>query len=228
MGASIFDVTLQYDNLAINYIQKHSECRYIFLSSGAVYGSNFEQPVDSNSRTIIPINYLQPQDWYGIAKMYAECRHRALPHLSIVDIRIFNYFSHTLDVSARFFITDIIRAIQENVTFITTSENIVRDYIGPDDFFSLVSVILKSPATNDVLDCYTRAPLDKMTLLSSMQELFGLKYKIQESSVGINATGVKINYYSQNFRASKYGYSPKFSSLASLKSELEQMSMGAP
>ena len=37
-------ITLQYDQLAIDYINKHPACRYIFMSSGAVYGSNFDEP----------------------------------------------------------------------------------------------------------------------------------------------------------------------------------------
>ena len=212
MGASIFDVTQQYDTLALDYVRNHPQCKYIFLSSGAAYGSNFQVPVDANSKAVIAINNLQPQDWYGVAKLHAECRHRSLAHLPIIDIRVFNYFSHTQDISARFFISDILRAIQSGETLMTTPENIVRDYIGPDDFFKLVSLILESPATNNVFDCYTKAPVDKMTLLSKMKEYFGLSYAIQKEPVGINATGVKVNYFSQNFRANALGYVPSLNS----------------
>lgn len=225
MGASIFDVTLKYDELVLGYLKNNTNCRYIFLSSGAAYGGNFEQPVDKNSSAIIPVNCIQSQDWYGVAKMYAECRHRALPHLSIVDIRVFNYFSHTMDLSARFFITDIIRAIQENATFITTSENFIRDYIGPNDFFNLIYLILQSPQTNNVIDCYTKGPIDKISLLEKMQKYYGLKYEIQRMPVGVNATGAKLNYFSRNFRASMFGYSPNLDSLETLKKEFEQMTL---
>jgi len=61
--------------------------------------------------------------------------------------QLIDYFSHTQDISARFFITDILRAIQSGETLMTTPENIVRDYIGPDDFFKLISLILESPPT---------------------------------------------------------------------------------
>src|SRR5437879_2028035 len=30
MGASIFDVTLKYDEMALSYVRKHPDCRYIF------------------------------------------------------------------------------------------------------------------------------------------------------------------------------------------------------
>jgi nucleoside-diphosphate-sugar epimerase len=225
MGASIFDVTLKYDEMALDYLRHHPDCRYIFLSSGAAYGSSFDGTVDENSKAVVAINSLQPQDWYAISKLHAECRHRSLPHLPIIDIRVFNYFSHTQDMSARFFITDILRAIQSGETLITSSDNIVRDYIGPDNFHQLVSLILAAQPVNDVVDCYTKAPVDKMTLLSNMKDRFGLDYEVRDAPVGVNATGVKMNYFSKNQRAEKFGYLPSNNSLNNIISEVELLRM---
>jgi nucleoside-diphosphate-sugar epimerase len=50
MGASIFDLTLKYDALALDYVCQNPMCRYIFLSSGAVYGSSFEKPPDADTK----------------------------------------------------------------------------------------------------------------------------------------------------------------------------------
>lgn len=208
MGESIFEATDKYDRMATDYIARNLSCRYVFLSSGAAYGSNFQQPSDINTSAEISINCLQPQDWYGVAKLYAECRHRALPHLPIVDIRVFNYFSRTQDLTARFLITDILRAIKSGEILETTPDNIVRDYVGPEDFFRLVSSILNKPRVNEVIDCYTLAPVDKFTLLNLMKEKFGLRYEITNSAVIHNATGLKLNYYSNNRRAEKFGYVP--------------------
>lgn len=226
MGDSILEITLKHDMLVLDYLQQHPGCRYLFLSSGAVYGPDFDEPVDENSKATIAINHLQLQDWYAVAKLYAECRHRALSHLPIVDIRVFNYFSHTQDVSARFLITDILRAIQNGDTLITSSDNIVRDYIGPDDFYQMIERILAAPAVNDVVDCYTKAPVDKMTLLSSMNQNFGLLYEVKETSTGLNATGVKMNYFSKNRRAKMFKYSPVKSSLEGVLSEAHQVISG--
>ena len=219
MGASIFDATLKYDEMALNYLSRHPDCRYVFLSSGAAYGSNFEQPVGGDSRAVIAINQLQPQDWYAVAKLHAECRHRSLAHLPIVDIRVFNYFSHTQDMSARFFITDLLRAIQSGEMLTTSSDNIVRDYIGQADFYQLVSRILAAPATNEVVDCYTQAPVDKMTLLANMKEHFGLRYKVNHGPAGVNATGAKVNYFSNNRRAEVFGFVPSKDSLQTVLDE---------
>ena len=221
MGASIFDVTLKYDDLVLNYLNYHPACRYIFLSSGAAYGSNFVQPVDANSCAAVAINQLQPQDWYGVAKLHAECRHRSLPHLPIVDIRVFNYFSHTQDMTARFFITDMLRAIKSEEIFLTSFENIVRDYIGPADFYQLVSKILSALPMNDVVDCYTREPVTKFILLDNMKNRFGLNYEISNMPAGINATGMKVNYYSKNRRSEIFGYEPVKSSLQSVLNEAD-------
>ena len=219
MGSTIFDVTLQYDELALNYLRNHPACRYLFLSSGSAYGSSFEQPATLDTQASIPLNTLTPSDWYGVAKLHAECRHRARPDLAINDIRVFNYFSRTQDITARFLISDILRAIQSEETLITSSYNIVRDYIGPDDFFRLIMLIISSPPTNDVIDCYTLAPVDKMSLLSAMQHHFGLKYGVSESPAGVNATGVKWKYYSINRHAEKFGYLPSLSSLETVIEE---------
>lgn len=222
MGASIFDVTLKYDEMALDYVRQHPQCRYIFLSSGAAYGSSFDEPGDENTKAVIAINNLQPQDWYAVAKLHAECRHRSLPHLPIVDVRVFNYFSHTQDIDARFLITDILRAIRDKAALQTSSDYIVRDFIGPGDFYQLVNAILNSPATNDVVDCYSKAPIDNQTLLSAMQAKFGLQYELVQTAAGVNATGSKPHYYSINRQAGKFGYLPNFSSYDVLIYELEK------
>ena len=223
MGASIIDVTLQYDELVLNYLRQHSLCRYIFLSSGAAYGSSFDTPVNSEAKAIIDINKLQPQDWYGVAKLHSECRHRSLPHLSIVDVRVFNYFSHTQDIEARFLITDIVRAIRDKTVLKISSDYMVRDYIGPADFYQLVSKILTSPATNMAVDCYSKGPIDKTTLIEIMHSKFDLRYELVKVANTVNATGIKSNYYSLNRQAENFGYQPILSSADVIQTECQFM-----
>jgi nucleoside-diphosphate-sugar epimerase len=224
MGASIFDVTLKYDELALGYVRQHPTCRYLFLSSGAAYGSNFETPANADTKAVIDINHLKPQDWYGVAKLHAECRHRALAHLPIVDIRVFNYFSHTQDMEARFLITDIVRAIRDKTVLKTSSDYIVRDFIHPSDFYQLVSVMLAAPLeTNTAIDSYSLAPIDKSTLLNVMHERLGLQFEISHGGSGINATGNKPHYYSLNTRASEFEYRPVLTSLDGVLKETTEL-----
>jgi nucleoside-diphosphate-sugar epimerase len=223
MGASIFDVTLQYDQLAINYLLQHPNCRYLFLSSGAAFGSSFDKPVNEQTKATVAINDLKPQDWYAVAKLYAECRHRSLPELAILDIRVFNYFSRTLDINSRFLITDILRAIRDKVVLKTSPDFIMRDFLHPSDFYQLIRSVLAAPATNTAIDCYTLAPIDKPTLLTTMQLKFGLQYEITAASTAINATGSKPHYYSLSRRAADFGYAPSLTSQEGITLEVDAL-----
>lgn len=223
MGSSIFDITLRFDELILDYLQTHPACRYLFLSSGAAYGSSFKKPATRNSPAVVPINNLSPQEWYGVAKLHAECRHRSHPDLAIIDIRVFNYFSHTQDISARSLIADILRAICNKAVLQTSPGYIIRDYLHPSDFYKLVNVLLSAPATNATVDCYSKAPIDKPNLLAAMQERFGLRYEITEKITSINATGSKPYYYSLNTRAADFGYQPELTSLDGIFLESEKI-----
>jgi nucleoside-diphosphate-sugar epimerase len=223
MGNSILDVTLRFDEMVLEYLRSHPGCRYLFMSSGAAYGSRFAEPAKRDTPTIVPINDLTPQDWYGVSKLHAECRHRAHPEFAIIDMRVFNYFSRTQDISARFLITDILRAIRDKTVLKTSSDYIVRDFLHPADFYRLVSALLAAPATNAVVDCYSRAPVDKPSLLVAMQTKFGLRYEVTESNVSVNATGNKAHYYSLNTRAADFGYQPELTSLEGVLSESEKI-----
>lgn len=219
MGGEIFDVTLRFDQMALDYLDGHPACRYLFLSSGAAYGNSFLTPVDETSQAVFPINQLMAQDYYSVAKMHAECRHRARPSDAIIDIRVFNYFSHTQNMAARFFITDIMRAIREGQTLNTTDQPMVRDFTHPSDFRHLLECLITAPKANAAVDCYSLAPIDKVGLLEAMQRQFGLKYQVATSAAAVNATGAKPNYYSKNHRAADFGYQPKMSSLDAIIAE---------
>jgi len=223
MGSSIFEITYQYDQMALDYVKLHPSCKYIFLSSGAVYGDVFSQPVTEYSVAQIPINHFDGTYCYTVAKLHAEARHRSLPDYSIVDVRVFNYFSHTQDMSARFFITDIVHAIRDKEVLKISPDYIMRDFLHPSDFYNLVNAILCSSATNAVVDCCTRSPIDKPSILAAMQEKFGLKYEYTEAEVTVNATGSKPNYYSLNRRAEDFGYRPVLTSLEGILKESETL-----
>lgn len=213
LGSDILELTYQYDSLVLDYLRDHQTTRYLFISSGAAYGSNFNKPVDETSPTIFALNAYDQSTWYGMAKAYAECRHRARNDLSIIDIRIFNYISESQKLSAHFLISDIIRSIRDKEVLITAADQIKRDYIYAQDFCSLIGAIWDAPPSNDVVDCFSRAPIGKSELLNALQEVFNLSYRLHADNVGVNPTGEKPCYYSLNRRATLYGYMPKFTSL---------------
>lgn len=222
MGSSILDITQIFDTMIIEYLKKNPSTKYFFLSSGVVYGhENFSVNVNDTSEACFKINGLKPQDWYSIAKLHAECKHRSLDDKSIVDIRVFNYVNSNLDISSRFLIADALRALINKYDLETSSKNIVRDYIGPDDFYNLIISLIMHTELNDSIDCYTKLPIDKFSMLDMLKKEFGLSYNIKDSEVGLNATGFKDNYYSKNFKAEKYGYKPFYTSAETIKKEFE-------
>jgi len=213
MGNDIFKITEQYDDMALEYLKQHKKTKYIFLSSGAVYGGNYQEPIDKDTVATIDINNLKSTDWYTLAKLYAEAKHRSLSDLPIIDVRVFNYFSHTQDMSARFLITDIVRAIKNKEVFKTSADNIVRDFITPPDFYNLIQAIIDAKSINIALDCYTKSSVSKFDLLDELESEFGLRYEIHKDVNIINTTGTKLNYYSKDKRVEKMGYNPKNTSL---------------
>jgi nucleoside-diphosphate-sugar epimerase len=220
MGNNIFKITEKYDEMVLKYLKCNKETRYIFLSSGAVYGGDYKYPVNKDALATIDINNLAVTDWYAIAKLYAEAKHRSLPNLFIVDVRVFNYFSHTQSMNARFLITDIIHAIKNKEVFKTSSENIARDFITPPDFYNLIRTIIDFKPINIALDCYTKSPVLKFDLLSEFGSKFGLKYEVGKDIDIVNATGAKLNYYSVNKAAKSMGYNPKNTSLEGIIQEV--------
>jgi nucleoside-diphosphate-sugar epimerase len=223
MGSDIINLTEQYDNMVLEYLKQNKKAKYIFLSSGAVYGGNYQDPVDKDTVATIDINNLKSTDYYMLAKLYAEAKHRSSSDLSIFDVRVFNYFSHTQNMDARFFITDIVRAIKNNEIFKTSANDIVRDYITPSDFYCLIQAIIDFKSVNIALDCYTKAPISKFDLLSKLKAKFELRFEIDSSVSIVNATGNKLNYYSTNKTARNIGYISKNNSIDGIVQELSKV-----
>ena len=227
MGKSIVEVTEYYDLMVLDYLKAHKTCKYIFFSSGAIYGGNYFHPVSAKTKSTINMNNIADVDWYGLAKLMAECRHRLMTESSIIDLRIFNYFSRTQDLDASYFISQMIRCILDGKTLSTSADNIVRDYLNPEDLFSLINMIINEALhLNTSIDLYSLAPIAKFELLDAMKP-YGLNYEVKKT-VGqiVNATGVKYKYFSKNKFAAKLGYKPKYSSISGIKKELSEILSG--
>jgi len=221
IGHEIITITEQYDDMAIEYIQSHNQTRYIFLSSGVVFGGDFQRPVDENTSFNLN-NESSSLEWYVVAKQRAEKKHRSLPDLPIVDVRVFNYFSHTQDMNARLLMADIVRAITNKAIFETSPDNVVKDFITPPDFYSFINAIINFRPINIALDCYTKAPVAKFDLLSKLEGEFGLRYKVNSLADIIDKSRVKMNYYSTNAAASGIGYQAQRDSMGGIIQEIRQ------
>jgi dTDP-4-dehydrorhamnose reductase len=218
----IFGITEKYDEIALDYIKKKPWCKYIYLSSGAVFCSGFNQPIDDSTKASIDLNNLRPNNWYSASKLCAEIRHRSLEKLFIVDLRIFNYFSHRQDMSSSFLLPEIVKAIRDKKTLVTNSENIIRDFISPIDFFQIILKVISQEHLNTAFDCYSKKPISKFDLLNEVSKRYGLSYVVDDLLThDNNVTGIKPYYYSLSKKANQFGYEPIHSSISGLCKELD-------
>jgi len=212
-GIELFRVTEHYDELALAFIEAHPGTRYVNFSSGAVYGTAFGNGVGEDSAATVPVNSIGPGDFYRIAKMNAEAKHRTFSGASIIDIRVFSFFSRFVDPDSGYLLSEILRSIRSGAAFVTTMDDIARDYVSPDDLFDLVLRCANSCGVNDVVDAYSAAPVGKLELVDTIRREFGLQVKYAESRADRSPTGQKNRYLSTNRRAERlFGFIPKSSS----------------
>ena len=218
--SQVFKVAEKFDSMILNYLIKHPKTKYIFLSSGAVYGEIFDEPADNSSFAKFNVNNFQFKDYYSISKFYLEAKHRSMKNFSIIDLRVFNYFSSTQDLNANYLIIDVINALLNKKILATTSENITRDYITPYDFFNLIQKIIIFGELNIALDCYSKAPTTKFELLAKLERDFGLAYNVIGNESQKNVKNIKMNYFSKNKLAETIGYFPKYNSIDGILKEI--------
>jgi hypothetical protein len=200
----IFEATERFDILAINYIKANDKTRYINFSSGGVFGVDFSEPVSVGSVAAFYPNLLRPADYYRISKLNAEAKHRCLSEYPIVDVRIYSFFSRFIDQNAGFLLSELARCLVGKKVFRTSREDIVRDYIAPDDLFGLVMRICDSHPMNVVLDSCSAKPLRKSEMLARFERVFGLNIEIFDGNDFTTVSGTKNNYYSINDSVEKY------------------------
>ena len=218
-----FVITEKYDNLIINYLKKNKRTLYINISSGAVYGKDFYHPVNENTITTININHIKKEDYYYINKIYNETKHRFFEDLNIVDIRLFSYFSRFVKLDSHYFLTGIINSLKNNTKFITTSENIIRDYINQYDFYRFIECCIINCPINNAFDIYSLCPIFKFEILEFFRNEYGLQYIYKDDIALINNTGNKPVYYSVNKKAISIGYTPLYTSKETISYETKEL-----
>ena len=216
---SIFDTAEFYDTMVLDYLKNFPTTLYINLSSGAVFSGEFDKPVDDSSTYKFDVNGINKGEMYSISKMYLESKHRSLPDLNIVDLRIFGFFSRFIDVNAGFFMSELLQALKNKSEFVTDKKDFVRDYVNPKDFYDLTKNCIANKKINDVFDVYSKEINSKFQILEECFNKFDLKFKLVEKIESISPTGVKKKYYSLSRKAEKINYYPQFSSLETILNE---------
>ncbi|MGO4184767.1 hypothetical protein AB4Z45_06725 [Paenibacillus sp. MCAF9] len=220
----IFHITEYYDNLVIDYLNNKSrQTLYINLSSGAAYGTEFSEPAGYNTKVNIQVNNLKQQNYYGVAKLNAEAKHRSLENFNIVDLRVFSFFSRFINLNSKFLITEMINSIRQNKIFDTGLNDIIRDYVSPKDFCNLINLCIAKSIVNTAYDVYSLAPVSKFELIEFFHNEFSMQYRIIETSIENNSTGQKSIYFSENKLAEEIDYYPSSTSLESIMEEASKI-----
>jgi nucleoside-diphosphate-sugar epimerase len=221
LGGLIFNLTETFDNLVLKYLETYTSTLYINFSSGAVYGTSFAFPVDEGSLTTININNITPSDFYSIAKMNTEAKHRAYVDLNIVDLRIFGYYSRFIELEAKFFLSEVITSLKNSKIFITGPGNMIRDYISFQDLVSLIKKCMQVQKINDSYDVYSLKPVTKFEILEYFKENYDLNYVINNDIIISTITGSKEHYYSNSKKSTCIDYRPQHTALENIIQESE-------
>ena len=219
-----FSVLERFDNLALDSLeQKNPDALYVHFSSGAVYDRDARGPVGEESfKTIFP-NRLTMEQWYPVAQLYSEAKHRSLPALRILDLRIFSFFSRFINLESGYFMTELVKALVEKRPFATTRQEIVRDFPAPADLAALIRRAAELPKLNTAWDVRSAKSVSKSEILRAFAEKFSLRFEyadLRESSPNGNAE----IYFSASRRAGEMtGAAPRFTSLETLLAESEAL-----
>ncbi|MFH1442342.1 MAG: NAD(P)-dependent oxidoreductase [Candidatus Omnitrophota bacterium] len=202
---NIFKLTEEFDNMVLEYLRRYPRAVYINFSSGAVYS--------------ISVNDMKPENYYGIAKLHQEAKHRALNKSSIIDIRLFSYFSRFIDLDSGYFLTELLKSLKNKNIFIAEPCDFTRDFISPRDLFNLICLIIKAKPFNSAIDAYSLAAVSKIKLLKYFAKTHGLKYTFKHNLNLICPTGVKSLYCPKSRKAAGLGYKPNDSSIETVAME---------
>jgi nucleoside-diphosphate-sugar epimerase len=205
-GVQLFLVTEEYDNKVLSYLNEHPNTRYIFISSGAVHNQFF-------------VDDLQKKNFYQISKINAEAKHRSLPALNIVDIRLYSFFTRFTNLDSKFFMSALIKAILTKTVFVTNEREMIRDYINPKDLINLIELSLKPKHLNEGFDIYSLSPISKFEILRYFQDKCRLKVKFDNRYKSFSSVGKDIYASTFKRKAAILGYKPKYTSLKTIKEE---------
>ena len=216
-----FSVLEEFDNMALKYLrEKNPAALYVLFSSGAVYGRKNNAPEENDSCWQLCPNRITAADYYGIAKLYSEAKHRSYPALRIADLRIFSFFSRHIDLDSGYFMTDLITALLNGETFMTTPTDILRDYPHPADLADLILRCSNEVSINRAIDVASTAGISKFELLQLFEKEFSLKYGIAENGIPASPNGNTAIYLpTGKMAADALNWRAKYSSCETVLSE---------
>lgn len=187
----------------LDTIRKYNpSCKYLHISSAAVYGNPQKMPVKEEDD-------LTPLSPYGFHKVMSETICKEYHELYNIDVAIIRPFSVYGNGLKKQIFWDICRKMQENksiILFGTGKET--RDFIHISDLLDLILII----AENSPFDCDTyNAASGTETSIKSIAEIFESDFPGAESVSfsGEIKKGDPINWQADIAKIKKLGFLPK-------------------
>ncbi len=179
----------------------NSDCKYINLSSAAVYGNPNYLPIDESH----PIHPISP---YGHHKVMAEkiCEEfYKLYQLKTCSLRIFSAFGAGLQKQLFWDLNMKAKEKTEIELFGTGDES--RDFIHVDDVIRAVEIVLHNSEFNaDIINVAQGVEVPIKEAVSSFYSLFDQQIKYNFS--GEERKGDPVNWVANIDRLKKMGYEP--------------------
>jgi nucleoside-diphosphate-sugar epimerase len=205
MADGILAVTAEWDERVLQQMRKRPSARYLFASSGAAAGGDFDAPRTQGAALRRPAAH----DHYARAKADAEERHRELGDLAITDLRLYSFYSADMGAELGYLVCSMLQNVLDRSTFVSDQHDIARDYLHPEDLSTAIMAVLRSTPQNVAFDLASLGPVRKVDLLRRFERQFGLKWKIRPADSPPN----KMNYYSEDISVRALGFEPTFSAI---------------
>jgi UDP-glucose 4-epimerase len=179
------------------------ECKFINLSSAAVYGNPDYLPVKEDS-------YLKPLSPYGYHKLQAEeiCKEfRHLFGLSTCSLRIFSVYGPGL---RKQLFWDLYKKVKKGDRFVLYGTgNESRDFIYVEDLVKAVELVFKY--SNFEGDNINVADGKEISIRDAVSDFLGFfECDIEYSFSGISRPGDPVRWLADISKLKSYGYKPAY------------------
>ena len=147
--SAVFEATESMDALLLSYLQSEGNegVRVFNISSGSVYGLSAAGGVTDATEARFKINALSSSDYYTLAKLSSEAKHRAHAQYSIIDLRVFSFFSAYVSLTESFFLSQVMDALERKEELVTKGDSMVRDCMTTEDLLEAIMFLVGREAS---------------------------------------------------------------------------------
>lgn len=199
-----FESNVSFTLKILEAIRKfNSSCKYLHISSAAVYGNPEKLPMSETDS----LNPISPYGWHKLISENLCKEYFCLYNIQSAVIRPFSVYGEGLKKQL---LWDVFNKVRDNDDIIELwgSGEETRDFIHVDDLVkSIELIILNAPMQAEVYNVAS----GEMTSISQIVErlLEKLEKKNKVSFNGITRNGIPLKWLSDTSRINKLGFAPK-------------------